>query len=65
MRMTLERNRAKVVARLQREGWQNLGGARHDKFRHSDRPEPIIVPRQRTLSRGVARAIAKAARWLK
>jgi hypothetical protein len=40
-------------------------GARHDKFLHSDRAEPIIVPRHRTLSLGVARAIAKAAGWVK
>ncbi|MGH6942987.1 MAG: type II toxin-antitoxin system HicA family toxin [Geminicoccaceae bacterium] len=53
-----------MVARLRREGWQNVGGARHDKFRHPDRAEPIIVPRHRTLSPGVARAIAEAAGWL-
>jgi len=64
LRMKPETNRAKVVARLRREGWQNVGGPRHDKFRHPDRAAPIIVPRHRTLSPGVARAIAKAAGWL-
>jgi predicted RNA binding protein YcfA (HicA-like mRNA interferase family) len=64
VRMKPETNRAKVVARLRREGWQNVGGAHHDKFRHPARGEPIIVPRRKTLSPGVARAIAKAAGWL-
>jgi predicted RNA binding protein YcfA (HicA-like mRNA interferase family) len=57
-------SRAKVVARLEREGWANVGGKNHDKFRHPDRPTPIIVPRHRTLSPGVARSIAKAAGWI-
>ena len=57
-----ETNRAKVVSRLQAEGWVNLGGKSHDKFTKSGVP-PIIVPRHRILSPGVARSIAKAASW--
>jgi predicted RNA binding protein YcfA (HicA-like mRNA interferase family) len=60
----IEANRTKVVSRLLREGWElaRHGGA-HDVFRHSQRGV-IAVPRHRVLSPGVARSIAKAARWL-
>jgi hypothetical protein len=59
----LETNRAKIVARLARDGWASRGGGRHDVFKHPMRAGRIIVPRHRTLSPGVARAIAKAAGW--
>lgn len=58
----LETNRTKVVARLRREGWESRPG-RHDVFKHPARRGRIIVPRHRTLSPGVARAIAKEAGW--
>ncbi len=58
-----ETNRAKVVSRLQADGWVDLGGKSHDKFTKPGTPFPIIVPRHRTLSPGVARSIAKAAGW--
>ena len=46
----------KVIARLKREGWQRVGGTKHDKYEHPDRPEmTIVVPRHRQLSIGVAR----------
>jgi len=46
------------------EGWANLGGGSHDKFKHDARPGVIIVvPRHRSLSLGVARSIAKLAGW--
>jgi hypothetical protein len=51
----LETNRSKVAA-LVREGWEVRHGG--------TRPGCIILPRHRTLSPGVARAIAKQARWL-
>jgi predicted RNA binding protein YcfA (HicA-like mRNA interferase family) len=35
----------------------------HDVYKHPARAGRIIVPRHRTLSLGVARAIAKAAGW--
>ncbi len=61
----VETNVRKMVDRLQAEGWKNIGGGRHDRFIHRDRPEMmIVVPRHRELSRGVARSIAKAAGWL-
>jgi predicted RNA binding protein YcfA (HicA-like mRNA interferase family) len=59
----METNRHRIVARLEREGWVNNGGGEHDKFRHPDKPYPIIVPRHRELSSGVARSIHKAAGW--
>jgi predicted RNA binding protein YcfA (HicA-like mRNA interferase family) len=60
-----ETNTRKVIARLEREGWRNEGGGRHDKFGNPDRPGLIlIVPRHRELSPGVARDIAKKAGWI-
>jgi predicted RNA binding protein YcfA (HicA-like mRNA interferase family) len=62
---TIETNTGKVVARLKRDGWQNVGGKKHDKFEHPGRPAVlIIVPRHRRLSPGVARSIAKIAGWI-
>jgi predicted RNA binding protein YcfA (HicA-like mRNA interferase family) len=59
-----ETRRAKVVARLEREGWELARhGAAHDIYRHG-RLGTISVPRHRTLSPGVARSIAKKAGWL-
>lgn len=62
--MNLELDRAKVVARLRREGWRDVGGAKHDKFEHAAFSDAVIVPRHRTLSPGVARTIAKGAGWI-
>ncbi|UXN59904.1 type II toxin-antitoxin system HicA family toxin [Phyllobacterium zundukense] len=54
-----------IVARLEAEGWINVGGGNHDRFIHKDRPELMIpVPRHRELSPGTARSIAKAAGWM-
>jgi predicted RNA binding protein YcfA (HicA-like mRNA interferase family) len=39
-------------------------GGDHDVYKHPTRPGRIILPRHRTLSPGVARAIAKQARWV-
>ena len=61
----LETNRAKIVAALARDGWESRPGGRHDVFKHPQRKGRIIVPRHRTLSPGVARAIAKAAGWMR
>ena len=58
-----ETNRAKIVSRLEAEGWVDVGGGNHDKFIKADVAYPVIVPRHRTLSPGVARSIAKAASW--
>jgi predicted RNA binding protein YcfA (HicA-like mRNA interferase family) len=50
---------------LQREGWRNIGGGKHDKFEHPAKPGVlIVVPRHGRLSIGTARVIAKAAGWL-
>jgi mRNA interferase HicA len=61
---TLDTNRTTVVARLKREGWVVRRGGDHDVFKHPARPGRIVVPRHRSLSIGVARAIAKSAGWL-
>jgi predicted RNA binding protein YcfA (HicA-like mRNA interferase family) len=61
--MRFETDRRKVVARLEREGWQSRGGGEHDVYKHPGKPGRIIVPRHRTLSPGVARAIARTAGW--
>lgn len=60
----MEVSRAKIVARLESEGWVNEGGAKHDRFDHAEKAALVIVPRHRTLSPGVARSIAKAAGWM-
>lgn len=57
-----ETNTAKIIARLEREGWENVGGTKHSKFRKTGYP-PIMVPRHRTVTAGVAKSIAKAAGW--
>ncbi len=59
-----ETSARRVNDRLKADGWTNIGGGRHDRFVHKDRPEMmIVVPRHRELSPGVARSIAKAAGW--
>jgi predicted RNA binding protein YcfA (HicA-like mRNA interferase family) len=60
----IETNTRKVVARLKQDGWKAIGGGKHDKFEHTDRPYPIVVPRHRELSIGVARSIARQAGWI-
>jgi len=62
--MAVETNRAKIVRRLEAEGWVARHGGRHDVFRNEARPGVhVAVPRHRTLSPGVAAAIAKSAGW--
>jgi predicted RNA binding protein YcfA (HicA-like mRNA interferase family) len=64
---SFERNSREIVRRLQSEGWMlvSVEGSHH-KFRHPDRAYPIIVPHpKKNLPTGTARAIAKAAGWLK
>lgn len=58
-----ETSRNQVVARLTRDGWVGRHGGDHDVYKHPAKPGRIIIPRHRTLSPGVARAIAKAAGW--
>ena len=54
----------KIVARLMRDGWESRAGGKHDVFKHPRYKGRIIIPRHRTLSPGVARAIAKQAGWI-
>ncbi|MCW2317626.1 putative RNA binding protein YcfA (HicA-like mRNA interferase family) [Rhodoblastus acidophilus] len=61
----VETNTRKIIARLEAEGWKNIGGGSHDRFVHDDHDGVMIpVPRHRELSPGTARSIAKAAGWL-
>ena len=62
--MQHETNTAKITARLLREGWEDVGGTKHSKFRKAGR-SAIMVPRHRTVTPGVAASIAKAAGWTK
>jgi predicted RNA binding protein YcfA (HicA-like mRNA interferase family) len=60
----IETNTRKIIARLEREGWTNVGGGNHDRFTHRNRSEIMIpVPRHKELTSG-ARSIAKAAGWI-
>ena len=60
-----ETNTRKIIARLEREGWRNVGSGRHDKFEHAENSQAFIIgPRQREVSFGVARDIAKKAGWI-
>jgi predicted RNA binding protein YcfA (HicA-like mRNA interferase family) len=59
-----EMNQAKIIARLEAEGWTfHRHGGDHDLYIHRDRGM-VAVPRHRTLSPGVARAIARQAGWI-
>jgi predicted RNA binding protein YcfA (HicA-like mRNA interferase family) len=59
----VETSSAQIKARLEREGWVNVGGSKHDKYKKAGMPT-IMVPRHKTLTPGVARNIAKAAGWI-
>lgn len=58
-----ETSRAKIVRRLEREGWINEGGGKHDIFRHPGRGIVFALPRHRTVSIGIARDLARVAGW--
>lgn len=61
----IESNTRKIVARLKADGWVEVGGTKHDKFEHPDRPDVLlVVPRHKEQSPGVARSIAKLAGWV-
>jgi predicted RNA binding protein YcfA (HicA-like mRNA interferase family) len=46
-----------------REGWEVRHGGNHDVYKHPSKPGRIVVARHRTMSIGVARAIARTAGW--
>lgn len=57
----IETNTRKIVTRLLRDGWVNVGGGKHEKYEHPERPEiMIIVPRHREQSEG-CRAVDRPA----
>ena len=60
----VETSRTKIVARLKAEGWVSEGGAKHEKFANARVPGvKIMVPRHNPITMGVARSIAKTAKW--
>lgn len=61
---TIETSRRAIIARLEREGWVNRGGANHDVYVHEKSKSRVVVPRHRELKLGTARSIAFAAGWL-
>ena len=60
--MEYEASTAKIIARLLQDGWENVGGTKHAKFRKVGH-RPIMVPRHRKVTPGVAQSISKAAGW--
>ena len=62
----VERNSRKILARLLREGWEQVGvNGSHHKLRNADTGKVIIVPHpKKDLPTGTARAIAKFAGWI-
>lgn len=62
LRVQYETSSTKIKARLLAEGWELVGGTKHDKFRKPGH-SAIMVPRHRTVTPGVAQSIAKAAGW--
>lgn len=63
----LERNSARIISRLRREGWDDAGTrGSHHKLRHPGTGSHIVVPHpKKDLPTGTARAIADKAGWLK
>ncbi|MCC6734778.1 MAG: hypothetical protein IT534_01460 [Bauldia sp.] len=59
--MQPETNTRLIRARLLREGWEFVGGTKHEKYRKGD--DFIMVPRHVRVSPYVARQIARAAGW--
>ncbi|MEQ1901923.1 MAG: type II toxin-antitoxin system HicA family toxin [Devosia sp.] len=60
--MQHETNTSKIIARLKREGWEDVGGSKHTKLRKAGQ-SAIMVPRHKTVTPGVAASIAKAVGW--
>jgi predicted RNA binding protein YcfA (HicA-like mRNA interferase family) len=61
--MRHETNTSKIIARLERDGWINVGGSKHTKFKKPGVPFVIMVPRHSVVTAGVAKSIAAAAGW--
>lgn len=58
-------NSAEIIKRLLAEGWElvTVNGSHH-KFRHPERPFPVVVPHPRKdLPTGTARSIFRQAGW--
>ncbi len=63
--MTTERNSRRIIARLKREGWVEVGTVgSHHKFRNPETGQSLVVPHpKKDLPTGAARKIAKQAGW--
>jgi predicted RNA binding protein YcfA (HicA-like mRNA interferase family) len=60
----IETRTRKITGRLESEGWVVEHGKEHDIYRNLEfHGVRIAVPRHRELSPGVARGIAKLAKW--
>jgi predicted RNA binding protein YcfA (HicA-like mRNA interferase family) len=60
----IETKTRKIPSRLEQDGWTWEHGKEHDIYRNPAFPGVrIVVPRHRELSIGVARSIAKLAKW--
>ena len=64
--MPIERNSRKIIARLKREGWVEVGAVgSHHKFRKPVTGQSLVVPHpKKDLPTGTARKIAKQAGWI-
>ena len=61
----VETDTRRILDRLQADGWIVDGGSKHTKLLHPDRPAvKIFLPRHRTQSPGVGRAVARDAGWI-
>ena len=62
----IERNSHRILARLKREGWAEIGGkGSHRKLRHKATGRTLVVSQpKKDLPTGTARNIAKHAGWL-
>lgn len=63
--MPLERNSREILARLKRDGWEEVSQkGSHVKLKHPQRGTIIVPHPKKDLPTGTARGIAKVAGWL-
>jgi predicted RNA binding protein YcfA (HicA-like mRNA interferase family) len=61
----VETNTRRIIMRLRAEGWQRIGGGKHEIYGHPALPHLFVVlSRQKQQSPGVARATARTAGWI-
>lgn len=54
-----------LIKKLKAGGWKKVGGkGDHEKFKHADKPEHVVVPHPRKdIAIGTLRSIYRQARW--